>query len=727
MTDRLPHDYHLRFRFLLTRSNQQSTGFETVLKKLVAFVNENIQEYPRYPNDKHWDAVSQVTFLRTYSRFLYDHGHTKECWRDTVFRVVAGVYYTVLMRIPHEVSRMEFVTKYTPETLFDIMYKRHMLPGGRGLWAMGTQMIHVKEKYAALNNCGFKVLWRNTLIDDFIFILSMEMKGVGMGMKVNLDGKALWFKGAQLINDEHKKYDPFIVEDSAEGWCAAVRHVLEHVIDYTGGLHTSPVQIPMYFGKIRPKGSRMNTFGGTACGPTPLIRFLTDTCKYALHRNGEPIDHIHVVDLCNMAAIMVVAGNIRRVAQIITCNASQAIQNDFAQWKNYDKYAYRAPFGYASNNSIEVDDNTSMHDVDQLTQNTYKTGEPGFFFVENARRYGRFVDDVTYADVSVHGCNPCAEQSLEDGELCNLVETFPSIIYEHCVSKNICWKPRFMKVCQYAAMYAKVVSLLVPLYQGTELTAVSRNRRYGISQTGVVDLLTMLHEDRQEALKSWSEACNLGYNYIRIVDGQLADLFDIPTAIKVTSIKPSGTISLLAGGVSPGIHPPLFDYYKRRIRVASDSPFVTLAKAAGTPVEKCAIDPTNTCVLTFYKKAKGEPGSYTWFHQPQNLFMVVAVAQHWWADNQVSVTFSFDPKKFKQRELTQMVFHAYLRLKGISFLPKDDTIYPQMPYEEIDAAQYYLAHNKHRIDVWLQCGEDDRASEPSLFCSSDKCMVVKPT
>lgn len=90
--------------------------------------------------------------------------------------------------------------------------------------------------------------------------------------------------------------------------------------------------------------------------------------------------------------------------------------------------------------------------------------------------------------------------------------------------------------------------------------------------------------------------CNKGYSFLNQYDKHISQEFQIPESIKITSIKPSGTVSLLAGA-TPGVHFPHSQNYIRRIRLSKNSPLVGKLISAGYPVEDDKVDSKHSCVV----------------------------------------------------------------------------------------------------------------------------------
>lgn len=303
--------------------------------------------------------------------------------------------------------------------------------------------------------------------------------------------------------------------------------------------------------------------------------------------------------------------------------------------------------------------------------------------------------------VEGHHVGQCMEQSLESYELCNLVETFPS---NHDDADD------YMRTLKFAYLYAKTVTLL-PTHNRRTNQVTLRNRRIGLSQSGIVESFAKF--GRRAVLKDF---CDAGYNEIRRWDQIYSDWLCVPKSIKVTSVKPSGTVSLVVG-VSPGIHHPEAGTYWRLVRVAKDSILVKILRDAGFKIEPVLSDPDRTVVVYF--GVKGESGvrpvgEVSIWEQMQN----AVDYQRYWADNQVSCTVKFKPHESQDIARVLEVFED--QLKGISFLPHEDHGYAQAPYtpcapEEVQKYNSQLGSADYSEYLYEAVG--------SMGCDNDKCVL----
>jgi ribonucleotide reductase alpha subunit len=184
----------------------------------------------------------------------------------------------------------------------------------------------------------------------------------------------------------------------------------------------------------------------------------------------------------------------------------------------------------------------------------------------------------------------------------------------------------------------------------------------------------------------------------------------------MTSVKPSGTVSLLAGA-TPGMHFPESRFYIRRMRLANNSPLVKPLQDAGYLVEPCVGSETTTVVVEIPIDV-GEGIRTVNDVSMWEQLSLAANMQRWWADNQVSCTITFNPETEGKHIASALDYFQY-QLKGISFLPKCEYgAYPQMPYEEITES-VYNERCKLLKPLNIRLAEE---SSGEKFCDGDACL-----
>ncbi|MHA1727713.1 MAG: HNH endonuclease [Promethearchaeota archaeon] len=294
----------------------------------------------------------------------------------------------------------------------------------------------------------------------------------------------------------------------------------------------------------------------------------------------------------------------------------------------------------------------------------------------------------------------CGEQSLESYELCCLVETFPS---KHDNYEE------FEETLKYAYLYAKSVTLSNTHWPVTNAVML-KNRRIGTSQSGIIDAFV---KHGRRTILNW---CDKGYNYLKKLDDIYSNWLCIPKSIKITSVKPSGTVSLLAG-VSSGIHYPHSEYYIRRIRIARNSDLIPIIKEAGYPVKMDVYNPDYQFAVefpiheTFYERSKFDVGIWEQFEN-------AAAYQRHWSDNQVSITVTFTKEEVKEIKRCLECFED--KLKGVSMLPIMDHGFEQAPYEKISKEKYEeMVKNLKPLN--LQSLTTQGVGEEG--CTTDACLI----
>jgi hypothetical protein len=217
-------------------------------------------------------------------------------------------------------------------------------------------------------------------------------------------------------------------------------------------------------------------------------------------------------------------------------------------------------------------------------------------------------------------------------------------------------------------------------------------------------------------LQTWMDK---GYHHIQELDKEYSDWMAIPRSIKTTSIKPSGTVSLLAGA-TPGIHFPESRYYIRRMRLGINSNLVPSLEKAGYKVEP-AFGSEESTVVVEIPVDLGEGVRTLDDVSMWEQLSLAALAQKYWADNQVSCTVTFDPETEGDQIAHALDIFQY-QLKGISFLPRLELgAYKQMPYESITAEDYkVMKESLSKLSFGRVKGEEIAIER---FCDNDVCEI----
>jgi len=744
-----------------TNNQHRKSYLSSILADEEQFILDDsfLNNYKKLKANFGYNGLGEFVFYRTYSRLKPDN--SKEMFIDVVRRVVEGCYeiqrrHCRQLHIPWDYPK----ALESAHEMFERMWQFKFLPPGRGLWCMGTPFMWERGS-AALNNCGFVSTTdlRADPAEPFCFLMDMSMLGVGVGFDTRGKDQVV------ICRPNRLQRNVFQIPDSREGWVESVRIL---ILSFTSNPDLGHIDFD--YSKIRPAGVPIKGFGGFASGPSVLMDLHKMLRDFLESRIGKVLTSRCITDVMNMIGAAVVAGNVRRTAEIAFGDADDFLytsmknpvvgfddkqasafwaittmvyklyesddggspvfkvdvdqfrtyHNDLVQWAQgaatkrndqawFDKnkkmfesamavkfdedklvdavatWNYMNQHRWASNNSVFA--HIGM-DYKGPAASTAVNGEPGYIWLENIRDYGRLIDGLKPGiDARAMGTNPCGEQTLESYELCNLVETFPA---NHDDDKD------YQRTLKFAYLYAKTVTLL-PTHNARTNQVMLRNRRIGLSQSGIVQAFEKF--GRRRVLRDF---CDAGYAEVRRWDRIYAEWLCIPQSIKVTCVKPSGTVSLVVGA-TPGIHYPEATYYWRHVRVAKDSTMVPILLEAGYYIEPALSDPERTVVIRFgVDESMVRPvGQVSMWEQTQN----VADYQKYWTDNQPSCTVKF--KRDEAPQIPQLLQCYEDRLKCISFLPGDDHGYPQAPYvpctkEEVEAYNAKIVP----IDFSRWIGED---------------------
>lgn len=482
----------------------------------------------------------------------------------------------------------------------------------------------------------------------------------------------------------------FIVPDTREGWVKLLGKVLKAHF-YAGESFTYSTQL------IRGKGEPIAGFGGVASGAAILVEGMELISEVLNSRRGQQLRPIDCLDIMNIIGMIVVAGNVRRSAQIAIGDYDDVEYLKAKRWDLGTVPRWRA----MSNNSVDCFDAKLLPTE---FWDTYVQGEPyGLINLQLSRKVGR-LGETQYPDPDVEGFNPCAEQSLANFETCCLAEIY------------LCNIESYDELVNVAKILYKVNkhSLSLKAHHAETQEIVNKNMRMGIGVTG----FQMASEEQ----KGWLSKC---YEELREFDKEYSKEKGFPESIKITTTKPSGTLSLLAG-VTSGVHPATSgQYYIRRIRIASESALVNVIQEHGYHTEyQLNLDGSidrSTIVAEFpckYPDGTKSADDMTVFEQLDD----VKFLQKNWSDNSVSVTAYYtieelpDIKKYVEENFND-------NFKTLSFLLKSDASgFKQMPFESITKEEYEeKVKNVRPITSVSQFNEDD--VQDSFECVSGACPI----
>jgi len=586
-----------------------------------------------------FNGLGYIVYKRTYSR-VKDDGLLEE-WPETIARCINGA---------QEIGAG--YTKKEAEKLFDLVFNLKCNFAGRGLWQLGTSTV---DRFGgnSLLNCWFTAIKKP---DDFCFIFENLMLGGGVGYSIRREDihELPRIKRGVEITVKNTNDADFIVPDSREGWVRLLSKAL-HSYFVTGESFNYSTVL------VRSAGKPINGFGGTASGPQILIEGITKIGGVIKEREGKKLRSIDVLDIANIIGSVVVAGNVRRSAEIALGDPDDYLYIKAKRWDLGNIPNWRA----MSNNTIYCD--SYDHIAEGVWDGYAGNGEPyGFFNVALSSKFGRTGEKMRE---NCEGTNPCGEISLADKECCNLAELYLN---------NIESKQELIECSKLLYKTQKAICSLPFIHEDTN-KIVHKNFRIGQGITGICQGL------QNEKLEWLSD----GYEALKAFDKEWSKKQGWPESIKLTTVKPSGTLSLLAGA-TPGVHPAYSQYYIRRVRMSSQDALVETCKSMGYHVEFVKnFDGTlnrDTVIVEFPCEA-GENAKLAKDMTAVDQLDLVKQIQKEWSDNAVSCTVYY--KKEELEEIKEWLRKNYKNnIKSVSFLLHQDHGFDQAPYEEIDKKQY---------------------------------------
>jgi len=628
-----------------------------------------------------WGDIGYIVYKRTYSRKLNENSTSSkvEEYPDTVERMIKGC---------DKQLKIGFSKKEEQEVREMLLALKGTV-AGRFFWQLGSKTVD-RLGLASLQNCALTIV--DSPIEPFTWAMDMLMLGSGVGYNIQ---REYVYKLPRLQRKKIKieRLDvadaDFIVPDNRTGWVKLLGRVLKAYF-YSGEGFTYSTHC------IRSKGSPIKGFGGTASGAEDLVIGINNIINVLDSRRGKQLRPIDCLDIMNIIGSIVVAGNVRRSAQIAIGDYDDLQFLAAKDWSNGNIPNWRA----MSNNSIVCNDISLL--PEQFWNGYTGNGEAyGLINLKLSQNVGR-TDDFDYPDQGVKGYNPCAEQSLEPYETCCLAEIH---------LPNIESKEELFKVSKYLYRICKH-SLAIKCHHKNTEDVVHKNMRMGIGITGYC-----MSTKKQI---SWLSEC---YSELRLYDEKYSKKHGFPTSIKLTTVKPSGTLSLLSG-VTPGAHPGYSHFYIRRVRMASDIPLVDVCRTNGYPVEYVKnFDGTENrgtvvvefpCKLPKHAKVAKDCSAI-------DQLEIVKKLQSEWSDNAVSVTIYY--KKEELDGIKEWLLENFNNnIKTVSFLLHSDHGFIQAPLEAISESEYKDRIKKVKAITSVEIDENSISSD-QIGCEGGVCPI----
>ena len=616
-----------------------------------------------------------------YARWI-EGENRRESWAETVSRFTSNV-------VANKISD-DSVIKVIQNAILNL----DVMPSMRAMMTAGPAM---DRDNTCAYNCSYLTIDDPKAFDEAMFIL---LCGTGVGFSVERQYVNKLPDIPQLFDSE----TIIVVKDSKEGWAKALRQMI--ALLYSG-------EIPKWdVSRVRAAGAKLKTFGGRASGPAPLVelfKFIINKFKGA---QGRKLTSLECHDIMCKIGEVVVVGGVRRSAMISLSNLSDDRMRYAKSGNWYETEPQRALANNSAAYTEKPDSVAFLREWMALVESG--SGERGIFnrqaSAKQATRNGRRDPNHEW------GTNPCSEIILRPYQFCNLTEVVVR------ATDNL---TSLMRKVEIATILGTIQSTYTnfPYLRKVWQKNTEDERLLGVSLTGIMDnpLLTLANGGLAETLETLRD---VAINTNREWAGSLG----INHSSAITCVKPSGTVSQLVDSAS-GIHARHSHYYIRTVRADNKDPITAFLKDQGVPNEPDVMRPTNTTVFSFPVKApygavvtqdvKAIDQLKTWL-----------MYQRHWCELKPSVTINV--RKDEWFEVGAFVYEHFDEMSGVSFLPYNEHIYQQAPYQEMTKHDYdvMMSIMPDKLD-WSKLSEyeteDTTKSSQTFACTGDVCEVVDLT
>jgi ribonucleoside-diphosphate reductase alpha chain len=608
-----------------------------------------------------------------YARWKPELGR-RETWTETVARYC-------------DFWQAKYPDTFPYKEVFDAIHNLEVMPSMRALMTAGPAL---DRDNIAGYNCSYLPIDDVRAFDEAMFIL---MNGTGLGFSVERQ----YVQKLPTVASEFSKTDTIItVADSKQGWATALRELIGLL--YTGLIPTAD------FSKVREAGARLKVFGGRASGPKPLQDLFQFTVELFQKAAGRKLNSVECHDLVCKIAQIVVVGGVRRSALISLSNLTDERMRNAKNGAWWEDEKQRA----LANNSVAYTELPDIGIFMKEWQTLYesKSGERGIFnrvsAIKQAEATGR--RDTAYE----FGTNPCGEIILRPNGFCNLTEV---VVRSTDTLDDL---KRKVRLATILGTYQSTLTDFKYIRKVWQRNA-EEERLLGVSLTGILDNKVLANDPEQYLKEMKHEAIETNLNW--------STKLGIPQSAAITTVKPSGTVSQLVDSAS-GIHPRHSDYYIRTVRADVKDPLATFLKAKGVP---CEADVMNDSNLVFSFPQKAPEGSITrkQWSAVEQLEHYLAFKKHW-CEHNPSITVYVRENEWM--EVGAWVYKNFDDIGGVSFLPFNDHVYQQAPYQDCTAPEYYKAEQEFPELSWEEFDsyevDDATVNMHELACVSGACELV---
>ena len=620
-----------------------------------------------------------------YARWLDDE-QRRENWDETVERYLKFMIYQVKGKHNFDMSKADITD------LRDAILNLEIMPSMRAMMTAGPAL--ARDNICGYN-CSYIPVDSTRAFDECMYIL---MCGTGVGFSVERDN----INKLPVISDSMNESDTVIVvADSKPGWAKAYRELV--ALLYAG-------QVPQWdLSNVRPSGSRLKIMGGRASGPGPLEDLFTFTVELFKKAAGRRLSPLECHDLMCKVGQVVVVGGVRRSALI---SLSDLDDDEMRHAKSGEWYKSEKQRNMA-NNSVSYERRPQMGTFmrEWLALYDSKSGERGIFNRDAADR--QVARNGRRETGHMWGTNPCSEIILRPYQFCNLSEV---VVRESDTLDSLKRKVRLATILGTMQSTLTDFKYLRKIWKKN----TEDERLLGVSLTGIMDhnvLSKAVDSPRWlEEMKQVAVDTNLKY----------ARMLGIPQSVAITCVKPSGTVSQLVDAAS-GIHARHSGHYIRTVRGGNEDPLTRFLAEQGIHNEAEVGNPDTTTVFSFAMKSPSGATTRHAMTAVEQLELWKTYATHW-CEHKPSVTISVAEHEWM--EVGAWIYTNFDIASGVSFLPRDDHVYQQAPYQDIEPDEYNEWQERFgtlSID-WDALSEyekeDNTSGSRELACTAGVCEVV---
>lgn len=654
-------------------------------------------------------SLQEFIFTSKYARYSRFLGR-REVWPETVARVRA-MHGT---RFGHAGKRVAGLI----EEAFAGVERKQILPSMRSMQFAGRA---IEAHEARMFNCAAMHISRMGAFRDMFYVL---LCGCGVGFSVQREHISrlpqVATRGAVAVF--HR------VEDSIEGWAEALGVLVKSAYEGCTAVFD--------FDGIRPAGTPLNTSGGKAPGPKPLMEAFERVEALFLQAQGRQLRPIEAYDVAMFLASAVVSGGVRRSATICLFSPED---EEMITAKTGDWFTHNPQRALSNNSAVLIRESATREQFDRIFRAQKEFGEPGFFFADN-------VDCA---------CNPCCEIGLfpvfiptnsydlalaaeygitedDDGQPLRIGSRCSGIQFCNLTSINggqVESPEDFFSACRLASILGTLQADFTNMPFLSNVTRLLNDREalLGVSICGIMDNPKVMLDP---------STLRQGAEIVKQTNAEVAEMIGIRPAARLTCVKPEGTASLLLKTGS-GIHPHHARRYFRRVQMNKLDPVLRHFKKYNPHMVEPSVYGQRDEVVTFPITTSEGALTRADLGALDFLKAVLLVQENWvvpgtrhqkYARGLHNVSNTVSVKDEEWDSLSDLLWDSRNRITGVSMLSDTgDKVYAQAPREEVVTAEdeaRFAALSPKEVNWAEFCENDDNTAHRAVAaCAGGACEL----